>query len=238
MTKPGYWSLAFASGAYDFFSPFNYNAALEEAAKEANLKPTDVVLDAGSGMGSLIPMCGSWLKKGGKLVCMDIDQKGLSAAKRRAEALGFENNVSTKEADFTQSGEFKPDEFDVVLSLFSLYAVTDEVGRQRALQNFYSTLKVGGKFILEVPSMDYAATSILRDARERFEKTVAQKIKANVRNILLIKWLKRLQGNLDSGVFHKFSVEELKSLLSKTGFKEIQIRKTYGGNALLATATK
>lgn len=238
MKKPGYWSLAFATGAYDFFSPLNYNSALEEALNEARLKPTDLVLDAGSGMGSLIPLCANWLKQGGRLVCMDVDEKGLSATKRRTENSGFDRNVSTIEGDFTQKVHFKSEEFDVVFSLFSLYAVADEGGRQRALQNFYSTLKVGGKIIVEVPSMDYSATAILQDARQRFETTFARKLKANIRNILLIKWLKKLQGNLDSGVFHKFSAEELKSVLLKTGFKEIQIRTTYGGNALLAIALK
>lgn len=238
MTKPGYWSLAFASGAYDFFSPLNYNAALEEALREANLKPTDVVLDAGCGMGSLIPICADWLKNGGRLVCMDIEPKGLSAAKRRAETLGFESNVSTKQSDFTQASNFKSEDFDVILSLFSLYPVSDEGPRQRALQNFFSSLKSGGKLVLEVPSMDYTATSILQDARVRFEKTFAQKTKAILRNILLLKWLSRIQKNLESGVFHKFSEAELKMLLSKVGFGDIQVRKTYGGNALLAIAKK
>ena len=236
--KSNYWSYAFSSGAYDFFSPMNYNAALEEAFLEARLKPTDVVLDAGSGMGSLIPICSNWLKKGGKLVCMDIDQKGLSATSRRAEILGFNRNVSIREGDFTQLKFFNTDEFDVILSLFSLYAVSDEGGRQRTLQNFYLSLKSGGRIVLEVPSMDYAAISILKDARERFEQTLSQKVKAALRNLLLLKWLTKLQRNLDAGVFHKFSEDELKLLLVKVGFTDVQIRKTYGGNALLATAQK
>lgn len=238
MSMSKYWSLAFASGAYEFFSPANYNDALLEAVREANLGVNDLVLDAGSGMGSLIPLCLEWLRSGGRLVCMDIDPKGLSATRRRAELLNFGDFVEIRQGDFTVESQFVPETFDVILSLFSLYAVADAGKRQRTLNNFYSALKQGGRFVLEVPSRDYSANSILKHAREKFETTTIQKVKANIRNILLKKWLSRLQSNLDSGAFHKFSEDELKLALSSAGFKKITIRKTYGGNAYLASAVK
>lgn len=236
--KPGYWTLAFASGAYDFFCPLNYTEALADGLKEAKLSVGDLALDAGSGMGSLIPLCRNWLKQGGHLVCMDIDPKGLSATTARANALGVLTSVQVREANFTHSNVFKSAEFDAVLSLFSLYAVSDEGGRLRTLQNFYMTLKIGGRIVLEVPSMDYNAEAILLDSRLRFERSLWQKFNTSLRNFLLLKWLKRLQKNLDAGVFHKFKEDEVKNLLAKVGFKEVAVRRIYGGNALIVTGRK
>jgi ubiquinone/menaquinone biosynthesis C-methylase UbiE len=236
--KPGYWSIAFASGAYDFFCPLNYTEALADGLKEAKLTAGEHALDAGSGMGSLIPLCDDWLKQGGHLVCMDVDTKGLSATASRAEALGVSKSVEIRESDFTQSSSFKASEFDAVLSLFSLYAVSDEGGRLRTVQNFYTTLKNGGRLVLQVPSMDYNAKAILADSRKRFETSFVSKAVTQLRNVLLLKWLTRIQKNLDAGVFHKFKEDEIKNLLSKVGFKEIAIRKIYAGNALMVTCRK
>ena len=233
--QPGYWSLAFASGAYEFFSPLNYFEALSEAIRDAKLSQGEHVLDAGSGMGSLIPLCQPWLKQGGKLVCMDIDSKGLSGTLKRAESLGVAQSVEVREADFTQASNFRSTEFDVILSLFSLYTISDESGRLRTLQNFYSALKNDGRMILEVPSMDYNANSILNDARNRFETTIFQKLRSELRNFFLLKWLIKLQKNLENGVFHKFKEDEVIQLLLKVGFRDVLVRKIYGGNALMVS---
>lgn len=236
--KTGYWSLAFASGAYDFFSPKNYEDALRNALECAELKPGQVVLDAGSGMGSIIPMCESWLRKGGKLVCVDIDQKGISATKRRVETLRLSDSVEVIDMDFTKEAWPSERRFHSVLCLFSLYAVSDSGSREKALRNFYNNLENGGRLVVAVPSVKYSADSIIRDARARFEKGLWKSIKTSIRNILLRKWLRRIQMNLESGAFHAFSAEEIKDTLSRHGFRNVAIKETYGGNAIIATCLK
>jgi ubiquinone/menaquinone biosynthesis C-methylase UbiE len=139
--KPGFWSLAFATGAYDFFSPENYGDALKDAIECAELKPGQLVLDAGSGMGSIIPMCESWLRGGGKLVCVDLDRKGISATKRRVEVMRLSDCVEATELDFTKEGWASEGRFQAVLCLFSLYAVSDSGLREKALRNFYNSLE-------------------------------------------------------------------------------------------------
>ena len=150
-----------------FFSPQNYDDALLDALKIASLNPADAVLDAGCGMGSLISLCMPWIKKGVQIVCMDIDKKGLEAAKKRAEAAGVLKQVTFREQYFTESIYFQSEEYDAVFSLFSIYAVADKDARKATLNNFKSSLKKDGRLILEVPiSSTYGGNAFLVACRK------------------------------------------------------------------------
>ncbi len=146
--------------------------------------------------------------------------------------------VEATELDFTKEGWASEGRFQAVLCLFSLYAVSDSGLREKALRNFYNSLENGGRLVVAVPSVKYNADSIIGDARIRFERGLWKRIKASIRNLLLRKWLRRIQLNLKSGAFHAFSTEEITDVLARCGFRSIMVKETYGGNAIIATCSK
>ncbi|MBF0440682.1 MAG: class I SAM-dependent methyltransferase, partial [Oligoflexales bacterium] len=203
------------------------------------------ILDAGCGSGRLLFHAKDFLKKGGQLTGIDIDDEGLNTAKKRAHDYGINKSVNFINADLLSFGDPSLPLFDGIISNFAIYTLSEEKDRILFLSNIAKFLKPKGRMVVGLPSETYNIKSIIGDAlsKEKALRGSFSPIYHYRKHFIYPKAftvMMPIEKAIDGGRFHKFSTEEISSLFVSAGFKRenIKIWKTYGGNGYHVLAIK
>ena len=151
------------------------------------------VLDVGCGNGST---CGEFIKRGCKVVGLDLSQQGIEWARRTHPQGRFELMA----ADHDVLHRLKEEPFDIVVST----EVVEHVYAPREwVRGCFVALKPGGKLICTTPYHGYLKNLALS---------------------LLGKWDTHADPLWDGGHIKLWSRRTLSRLLAEAGFKDIQFR--------------
>lgn len=128
----------------------------------AKMKPSDTVLDLGSGAGNDCFVARAVVGETGKVIGVDMTEKMIDLARDNAEKLNF-NNVEFRLGEIEKL-PLAADRVDVVVSNCVLNLVPD---KQKAFQEIYRVLKPGGHFSIsdvvlvgELPEKIQSATEM------------------------------------------------------------------------------
>jgi ubiquinone/menaquinone biosynthesis C-methylase UbiE len=108
-----------------------------------------IAVDVGSGMGFFSIPLAMLVGPGGKVICVDLQEKMLSSLRKRAQKAGVLERIETRQAEKNSLNlEDKAGTADFVLA----FAVFHEVPDQRNLLNeIYNLMKEEGKLLLSEP---------------------------------------------------------------------------------------
>jgi ubiquinone/menaquinone biosynthesis C-methylase UbiE len=129
---------------YDFQHAFITARADQRGRKllvENAVSDDNKVLDCGSGTGSTGIMAAKKLGSDGKVIMFDLSDAMLNVARKKVNQGGLQDKVSFQTGDMVHL-PFNDDEFDVVLSTYSLCPVYDP---EKAALELYRVTKPGGK---------------------------------------------------------------------------------------------
>jgi ubiquinone/menaquinone biosynthesis C-methylase UbiE len=225
---------AFRYGWYDFLRPSNFDESMREAVAAMELQPGQRALDAGCGSGLSLLYNQGWLRTGGHLTLVDLDEGGLTFARQRAERLGLGGRVEAHRGDMTRLHELGLQPFDAVLAHFSVYAIGTDEGRRTAVTQLARLVRPGGRLVIAVPSENYRAEPLMADARraEAVRTDVPPLLRALRTRLVypITTWgISNVERAMDQGRFHRYSERELREHLESAGLGDIRISPTYGG---------
>lgn len=115
--------------------------------KLAQLRPSDCILDVGTGTG-LVALRAARLLSGGRVIGIDHSQGMIEQACAKARRSSVGEFVIFRRSDAEQL-DFSDQSFDVVLSLYALFHFPDPL---RALAEMYRVLRPGGRVVIGVGS--------------------------------------------------------------------------------------
>jgi cyclopropane fatty-acyl-phospholipid synthase-like methyltransferase len=114
----------------------------EAIVAPARIKESDVVLDAGCGVGgTILSVAGEY---GCAAIGLNICQKQISIARQRTQRAGLENRVSFLSGDCSQSSPFADESFDVIINIESACHFSN---REKFIFECARTLKPGGRIV-------------------------------------------------------------------------------------------
>lgn len=133
---------------FDHFTERLSSPLAKRMVEFANIKPSDHVLDIGTGSGVVALRAAQEIGDGGSVCGIDLSQGMLETAAAKAERLGLESNVAFRRMD-AERLEFAGATFDVAVSLFALLHFPDPLS---ALKEIYRVTKPGGRIVVAVGS--------------------------------------------------------------------------------------
>ncbi len=114
----------------------------------AEIKPSDSVLDIGTGTGVVALLAAKKIAEDGKVHGIDLSEGMLATATAKAEKFGLEEKVKFSQMD-AENLEFEAGTFDAVVSLFALLHFPNPL---TALKEIYRVMRPGGRFVVAVGS--------------------------------------------------------------------------------------
>ena len=192
--------------------------------KLARLRPSDCILDVGTGTG-LVALRAARLLSGGRVIGIDHSQGMIEQACAKARHSSVGEFVIFRRSDAEQL-DFSDQSFDVVLSLYALFHFPDPL---RALAEMYRVLRPGGRVVIGVGS---GPTPLSRKAIWHSAHRITD-IVAGARGLLLIAphFLRRLMikhgMSLNETQGPRTSQSRIERMLRQVGFK--CIRKGWQG---------
>jgi ubiquinone/menaquinone biosynthesis C-methylase UbiE len=190
----------------------------------AELRPSDCILDVGTGTG-LVALRAARLLSGGRVIGIDHSQGMIEQACAKAHRCGFGHSVIFRKSDAEQL-DCSDQSVDVVLSLYALFHFPDPL---RALTEMYRVLRPGGRVVIGVGS---GPTPLSRKGIWQGARRVTD-IVAGARGRLLIApyFLRRLMikhgMSLNNTQGPRASQSPIERMLRQAGFQGI--RKAWQG---------
>jgi demethylmenaquinone methyltransferase/2-methoxy-6-polyprenyl-1,4-benzoquinol methylase len=141
------------SATYDSFAPVYADVTVweEETRKtvvaKAEIREGQRVLDCGCGPGTLVTEAARRVGSSGEACGVDLSDKMLEEAKKRAESAEVQDRIRLNKADLYQALPFEADSFDVVISTYVLDLI-DTPDIPGVLSNLAQVLKPGGRIVL------------------------------------------------------------------------------------------
>ena len=131
-------------------------------AKELDLKPDDIVLDAGCGVGG----SAIWIAEnyGSRVTGITIVEKQVALAKNYAKSRGVADLVNFENRDFCKTS-FADNSFD---KIYAIEAVCHAKSKEDFLAEMHRILKPGGKLCI----MDYFLHGVPNGENQRLYETV------------------------------------------------------------------
>lgn len=226
-----------------------YREMLYDVAREVPPNRQETILDASCGTGnfeqSLLMLSEIYFKE---IIGIDSSVEMLSRAKKKTSD---HKNIRYLEADLNNSLPFSDYSMTSVVSINTLYAVTDP---KVTLTEFHRVLSLGGKLILVTPKRGCENGFILQshcksDLPDSFWKNMHKSVENEERLIHeAIKDEKIVSDMLMVGkfnrsivankTFHFFHMNELFKLLMDVGFTIESMKVTYAEQALFFVVTK
>jgi ubiquinone/menaquinone biosynthesis C-methylase UbiE len=148
------WWLCFA-----FDNPLRRLLQNPQKILQRMVNQRQTVLDIGCGMGYFSIPLAQLVGSSGRVICVDLQQQMLEAARRRAERSGLSNITYQR---CTRDSLGLTEQTDFALTFWMVHEVSD---KQRLLWEIKGALKPGGRFLLVEPQ--------LHVSRKDFDATVA-----------------------------------------------------------------
>lgn len=133
---------------FDYFTERLSNPLAARMVSLAEIKPSDSVLDIGTGTGVVALQAVKKIGVGGKVHGIDLSEGMLATAKAKAEKLGLAEKVEFSRMD-AEKLEFADESFDAVVSLFALLHFPNPL---TALKEIYRVMKPNGRLVVAVGS--------------------------------------------------------------------------------------
>ena len=133
---------------FDFFTERLTTPLAERLVSLAQIKPSDSILDVGTGTGVVALLAAKKIAEGGKVHGIDLSEGMLATARAKAEKLGLEEKVKFSQMD-AENLEFEAVTFDAVVSLFALLHFPNPL---TALKEIYRVMRPGGRFVVAIGS--------------------------------------------------------------------------------------
>ncbi len=114
----------------------------------AEIKPSNAVLDVGTGTGVVALLVAKKIAEGGEVHGIDLSEGMLVMATAKAEKFGLEEKVKFSQMD-AENLEFEAGTFDAVVSLFALLHFPNPL---TALKEIYRVMRPGGRFVVAIGS--------------------------------------------------------------------------------------
>lgn len=120
----------------------------ERMIELADLRPSDHVLDIGTGTGVVALRAAERIADGGTITGIDLSEQMLATAAAKAGRFGLDSKIEFRRMD-AERLEFADATFDKVVSQFALLHFPDPLA---ALKEIYRVTKPGGKIVISVGS--------------------------------------------------------------------------------------
>ncbi len=133
---------------FDFFTERLTSPLAARLVSLAEIKPSDSVLDIGTGTGVVALLAAKKIAEDGKVHGIDLSEGMLATATAKAEKFGLEEKVKFSQMD-AENLEFEAGTFDAVVSLFALLHFPNPL---TALKEIYRVMRPGGRFVVAVGS--------------------------------------------------------------------------------------
>ncbi|MGA9048481.1 MAG: class I SAM-dependent methyltransferase [Dehalococcoidia bacterium] len=133
---------------FTFDNPIRKQLQNPEDILQGLVEEGQTVYDVGCGMGYFSLTLARMVGKTGTVICLDLQEKMLSAAGRRAERAGLAGRIKLKQC--TRESLELDTIADFALAFWMVHEVPD---KQRILGEIYRALKPGGTFLLVEPKI-------------------------------------------------------------------------------------
>lgn len=236
-SKKGMWSF------YEFIIPINFLRSIEETFALADPISGGDFLDIGCGSGLGFERNVAWIRGSGRWTAVDPDPLALQHCKIRAQRLDIADRVRLARLRAEELEHLGSAEFDGAYAHFSLYAISGEENRRRAVASAFHVLRPGARFACAVPGQRYNRHALVEHARNleraRSDISVWQRWKRNWINYTFLKAAnKMLDEQLDRDAMHRYSREELMEHFHSAGFEDVTCRHVDGFNAYQIVGTR
>lgn len=114
----------------------------------AYLKPTEHVLDVGTGTGIIALLAAEHVGRNGKVIGIDLSEGMLAKARAKAERAGLVDQIEFRRMD-AETLELEDQSLDAVLTLFALFHFPNPLS---AIKEMFRVLRPGGRLVLAVGS--------------------------------------------------------------------------------------
>lgn len=211
---------------YDALRGFGgYQAALEGAERQLEIRPGARVLDAGSGTGNLAV---ALRRRGARVVGLDLSSVALGLHRAKDRSAGLVR------ASLEEPLPFADRAFDRVACLSVLFALSRE-GTRRALREFRRALRPGGRLV--VTAMRPGASKIgaaLGHLRARWRAlppgAFLRETWGALGSLLRVLYYNfRMRGLARQGGYRRIGTAELAAELAEAGFVGVRCGRTEDG---------
>jgi SAM-dependent methyltransferase len=205
----------------DISSPFEDGVSnpLESEIEKIEDKKKKTVLDAGCGIGNLIPILSQNFEK---VTAFDFSEKMVDEAKKNCAEL---KNVEIFRKDMTELSDLK-EKFDIIFAVNSIImpSIRDV---DKSIKEIFNSLKENGKFIGIFPALESVLYEAMVVQERQLEKHEDEKQAAIItKRRVGMQYYDFYTGIIDiDGKQKHFYEFEIIYRLKKAGFKNIKIKK-------------
>lgn len=185
--------------------------------QEAALRPGETVLDVAAGTGDLTKLCAKAVGKTGTVIATDINETMLKIGRDKLIDAGLLSNIEYVQSDAEQL-PFQDHYFDRIIIAFGLRNIAD---KSAALHSLYRVLKPGGKLLLL--EFSHPQNDVMKRLYDFYSFHVIPafgEVIAHDRT--------SYQYLVESIRMHP-DQETLKTMLSTTGFEDVEYNNLNGG---------
>jgi len=202
----------------------------ETVIRGLDIRPGDLILDAGAGTGNLSL---DIRRRGGRVVALDSSREALEIC------LTKDRSIQVICHDLRSKLPFSDNYFDKIVSVNTIFLIKPEL-REDVIEEFYRVLKKNGKIILVNLKKDFRSLEIYHEhfriikKKEGLFEAIKQMLKFIVPSCKLFYYAKKITGE-------HFSLKEGEQMgiLQKIGFRKIsKTEKVYANQAFLNIAYK
>jgi ubiquinone/menaquinone biosynthesis C-methylase UbiE len=240
-----------ARAFWDQHNALPYQELLRDTSHLVEPKPNERWLDLGCGGGQLTALL--WRQSHGQIGqviafdCAAANARALIRLRDRLTPVPGPQQIEFVQGNFSEGLEaFAPASFDGVVSGLALsYAESkDRITGQytdaaynRALAEVYRVLKEGGQFVFSVNVPQPRFWRIFwRSLGVAFK--VSKPAKVLINTLRMQRYGRWLRHEARLGRFHFFPLPEIVSRIERAGFRVVETRLSYAGQAYLLSARK
>jgi ubiquinone/menaquinone biosynthesis C-methylase UbiE len=212
-----------------------YQELLEKICQELVIKNGELILDAGSGTGSLSLKIKNY---GGRVISIDNSNEALEIHIRK------DSTAETVFADLTKPLNFPDNYFDKIACILTLHSIKYS-DRQFVIDEFFRILKPGGKIVLANPCTTFSPLRIFLDHLKKdikksgFLKVLSDTFTKLGDTIKMFYYNLIIEKESKKGEYKMLNIHEQEMMLGKSGF--VNISETiiiYAKSAVLNSAYK